>query len=182
MSGNAGFCHRCGTQLPEGATYCPKCGSAVAGSTVFQAGGPSSTRAEMREKAEKHEKHEKHEKNEKGGPEGRLGALVGGLILIWLGTTFFLEQNGNLNPAVWWAYFLSGVGAILILQGVVLYSRGRIGMGPIVGGAFALLIGVSFITTAQFNITDRLWPLLLVALGVFVLVGGLASRRRVPSP
>ena len=177
MSGNAGFCHRCGAQLPDGATFCPKCGSAVAGSTLFQAGGP--TRAEMREKGEK---HEKREKNEKGGPQGRLGALVGGLILIWLGTTFFLEQNGNLAPASWWAYFLSGVGAILILQGAVLYSRGRMGAGPIVGGAFALLIGVSYITTTQFNLTDRLWPLILVALGVFVLVGGLASRRRVPNP
>jgi len=182
MSGNVGFCHRCGAQLPEGATYCPKCGSAVAGSTGFQSRGPGSTTAEKREKAEKHEKHEKREKNEKGGPEGRLGALVGGLVLIWLGTTFFLEQNGYLNPVVWWAYFLSGVGAILILQGVVLYSRGRIGAGPVVGGAFALLIGVSFITTAQFNITDRLWPLLLVILGVFVLVGGLASRRKIPNP
>jgi hypothetical protein len=182
MSGIAGFCHRCGAQLPEGATYCPKCGSAVAGSTAFQAGGLGPTRVEMREKAEKHEKHEKHEKNEKNGPQGRLGPLVGGLILIWLGLTFFLEQSGYLNGAVWWAYFLSGVGAILILQGVVLYSRGRIGAGPIVGGAFALLIGISFITSAEFNLSDRLWPLLLVALGVFVLVGGLASRRRVPSP
>jgi len=182
MSGNAGFCHRCGAQLPEGATYCPKCGSAVAGSTPFQVGGPGSARVEKREKAEKREKQEKREKNEKGGLEGRLGALVGGLILIWLGATFFLEQNGYLNPTVWWAYFLSGVGAILILQGVVIYSRGRNGVGPVVGGAFALLIGISFITTAQFNITDRLWPLLLVALGILVLVGGLASRKRVPSP
>jgi len=185
MSGNAGFCHRCGAQLPEGATYCPKCGSAVTGSTVSQAGGLGPTRVEMREKAEKHEKHEKNEKREKKekrGPEGRLGALVGGLILIWLGTTFFLEQNNYLNGAVWWAYFLTGVGAILILQGIVLYARGRIGAGPIIGGAFALLIGISFITTNRFNLTDQLWPLIIVALGVFVLVGGLASRRRVPTP
>jgi zinc-ribbon domain len=185
MSGNAGFCHRCGAQLPEGATYCPKCGSAVTGSTAFQAGGLGPTRAEMREKSEKHEKHEKNEKrekNEKGGPQGMLGPLVGGLILIWLGTTFFLEQSGYLTGVDWWAYFLSGVGVILILQGAVLYSRGHVGAGPLIGGAFALLIGISFITTNEFNITDKLWPLLLVALGVFVLVGALASRRRVPNP
>ena len=185
MSGNAGFCHRCGAQLPGGATYCPKCGSAVAGSSAFQAGGFGPTRVEMREKAEKHEKQEKsekREKNEKGGPGGRLGALVGGLILIWLGTTFFLEQSGYLTGVDWWAYFLSGVGGILILQGVILYSRGRIGAGPIIGGAFALLIGASFITSNEYNLTDRLWPLIIVALGIFVLVGGLASRRRIPNP
>jgi len=182
MSGNVGFCHKCGAQLPEGATFCPKCGSAVTGSTVFQVGGQTPTRMEKREKAEKHEKHEKSEKGEKGQGGGMIGAVVGGFILIWLGVTFFLEQNNYLPGDVWWAYFLSGVGAILILQGVLLYSRGRIGAGPIIGGAFALLIGLNFIAAVKFNFTDQLWPLILVALGVFVLVAGVASRRRVPSP
>jgi hypothetical protein len=139
-------------------------------------------RHEKNEKAEKNEKNEKREKNEKGGGDGWLGPLVGGLILIWLGTTFFLQQNGYLASDVWFAYFLSGVGAILILQGAILYSRGRVGAGPIIGGSFALLIGLGYISAVRFDLADRLWPLLLVGLGVFVLVGGLAARRRVPKP
>lgn len=96
--------------------------------------------------------------------------------------TFFLEQNGYLASDIWWAYFLSGVGVILILQGIAVYSMGRMGLGPVVGGSVLVLIGLSSIAASQFNLAARLWPLLLVVLGVFVLIAGVASRRRVPTP
>jgi len=111
-----------------------------------------------------------------------LGALVGGLILVWLGATFFLEQNGYLPTGDWWAYFIAGVGAILVLEGVVIYSEGRRGIGPVIGGAILILIGLSSISAYQLSFGTNLWPLLLVALGVVVILGGLASRRRVPAP
>lgn len=180
MPEGTGFCHRCGAQLPEGATFCPKCGTAVTSAAQAVAQGPA--RIERREKAEKHEKQEKREKNEKGSGSGMLGALVGGLILIWLGVTFFLEQNGYLRADIWWAYFLAGLGVILILQGLVIYSRGRTGLGPMIGGIILAFIGFGTIVARQYNVTEQFWPLLLVALGVFVIVAGVASRRRVPTP
>ena len=111
-----------------------------------------------------------------------LGALVGGFILIWLGITFFLEENGNLPSDTWWAYFIGGIGVILVIQGVAIYARGRNGVGSIIGGAILAFIGLSTIAANQFSISARLWPLLIVALGIFVLFAGLASRRRVPTP
>ena len=134
------------------------------------------------EKAEKHEKHEKGEKGEKSGWRGMLGAGVAGLILIWLGTTFFLEQNGYLPSDIWWAYFISGTGIVLILEGVAIYSRGHYGLGPIIGGAVLLFGGVSAITTANYTIETELWPLVIVFIGAVVIVTGIIFRRRVPTP
>jgi hypothetical protein len=134
------------------------------------------------EKYEKREKHEKHEKQEKSSGGGMLGAIVGGLVLIWLGITFFLEQNGNLPSDVWWAYFILGVGAILILEGVVILARGHYGLGPVIGGAFLIFAGISAIATNNYTIQSNLWPLAIVVIGVLVLLSGFAFRRRVPAP
>jgi hypothetical protein len=134
------------------------------------------------EKAEKHEKGEKNEKAEKSGTGVMLGAVVGGLVLIWLGITFFLQQNGDLPSDIWWAYFVLGVGAILILDGSIIYSRGHIGIGPVIGGALLLFAGASAIATNDYRIQTQLWPLVIIIFGVLVLVSGLTLRRHVPQP
>ena len=134
------------------------------------------------EKGEKHEKREKNEKGEKSAGGGMLGAIVGGLVLIWLGTTFFLEQNGNLPSDIWWAYFIAGIGIILVVEGAYIYSRGHVGIGPIVGGAFLIFGGLSAITTRNYTIPSQVGALAVVAMGVLVLIVGLTFRRRVPAP
>lgn len=185
MSAAVRYCRKCGAALPDGATFCPTCGTpvAVSGTTSETTTPPRRyeyrhEKQEKREKGEKQEKHEKGEKGEKGRSGDVTGALVGGLILIWLGVTFYLQQIGTISSNNWWAYFLFGLGAILILQGVIIYARGRHGMGPIIGGAILMFLGVAFIT----NATTNLWPLILVIIGVAVIAGGITSRRRVPSP
>jgi hypothetical protein len=145
--------------------------------------GPQQPPAPWRgEKYEKREKREKGEKGEKAAGGGMLGAIVGGSVLIWLGVTFFLEQNGNISSDIWWAYFILGVGAILILEGVVIYSRGHYGLGPIIGGAFLIFAGISAIATDNYRIQSNLWPLAIVVIGLLVLLSGFAFRRRVPTP
>ncbi|MDA4128402.1 MAG: zinc-ribbon domain-containing protein [Thaumarchaeota archaeon] len=185
MTADTRFCHRCGTALPDGATFCPKCGTPVlVGESASPATAPQGYRYrhEKREKNEKREKHEKSEKGEKGRSGDLTGPVVGGLILIWLGVTFYLEQIGYLSSSIWWAYFISGLGAILVFQGVLMYSRGRRGTGPVIGGAILIFLGLTSIANYQFNFQGDFWPLILVALGVAVIVGGISSRRRVPSP
>jgi hypothetical protein len=130
------------------------------------------------EKGEKHEKREKNEKGEKSGG-GMLGAIVGGLVLIWLGVTFFLEQNGNLPSDIWWAYFIAGVGIILIVEGAYIYSRGHFGVGPMIGGAFLVFGGLSAIATNNYTVPSQLGALAIVVMGVLVLIVGLTYRRRV---
>jgi hypothetical protein len=127
---------------------------------------------------EKREKMEKDEKSEKSTGGDWVAALAGGLVLIWLGVSYSLEQRDYLPGDLWWAYFLVGVGVILLLQGLVMYGTGRRGLGPITGGAVAIAVGIAFIENRQAD----LWPVLLVILGIAVIIAGISSRRRVPTP
>jgi hypothetical protein len=131
------------------------------------------------EKQEKHEKNEKNEKNEKGRGGDITGAITGGLILIWLGVTFFLQSNGYIASGNWWAYFLMGIGAILILQGLMRFAMSRRPfVGSFIGGVVLILIGFAFVQGFSAN----LWPLILVAIGVAVLLSAVVGRQRRPSP
>ena len=184
MSDTSRFCHKCGAELPAGSSFCARCGTPVAGAAEGVPGPqptPYGARRYRNEKSEKQEKHEKEEKGEKsgGGRRGNvIGSIVGGLILVWLGITFYLQQIGTIPPSNWWAYFIAGIGVIIILQGILLYSmRRRPFYGPFIGGAVLLFVGLSFI----YNAWGSFWPLILVVIGVAILVSALA-RSRTPRP
>lgn len=185
MPDGGSFCHKCGSPLPPGAAFCPRCGAAAvsAPAATYVAQQPGTrARNEWGEKHEKHEKREKNEKGEKSTHGGMLGPVVGGLVLIWLGVTFYLEQNGNLPSDIWWAYFVAGVGIILIFEGVVIFARGRFGIGPVIGGALLVFAGLSAIATRNYTIPSQMGALAIIIMGVLVLVAGLTFRRRVPAP
>ena len=77
---------------------------------------PSPPRGEcFGERAEKAEKEEKGEKHEKGRESDLAGAILGGGVLIWLGISFWLAQSGTVSWTNWWAYFIAGLGALLII-------------------------------------------------------------------
>jgi len=197
VSNPSKFCHNCGSELPLGATFCPKCGTLVYVSPPSSTGAPPPSssapspsqpptyydrreyRRERRrqEKNEKHEKHEKGEKGEKGGG-GIIGPLIGGGILIWLGISFYLQQIGYFTSN-WWAVFIVGIGLILIVQGLLLYARNkRPNLGPFIGGSVLILIGLSFL----YNSLGNIWPLILVVIGIAVLASAFTARRRTPNP
>ncbi len=179
MPEDAKSCAKCGASLAQGAVFCSSCGSPVSGvaaSVSAQAPPPFTHRGEKQEKSEKGEKQEKHGKAEKG--EDRGGAVVGGLILVWLGISFYLQQISAIPRVEWWAYFLSGLGVILILQGVVRRTRtGRPLTGSVVGGAVLLVIGMTGILGI-----GSFWPWVLVLLGIIVILSGMTARRRSPKP
>ena len=167
------FCPKCGVELPADAEFCMKCGNQM---TVSTTGERRYSRRERREKSEKGEKEEKHEKDEKSGD--RTGAFVGGLILIWLGISFYLVQARYIGWNEWWPYLVAGIGVILIAQAAVRYStvhrRGPV-MGPLIGGLVLLIIGLAGVM----GMTDW-WPIVLIAIGVVVIVGGVTARARTP--
>ncbi len=112
-------CPKCGNEVSEDMAFCPRCGAAL----KMQPPPPTEARprqyrrdekSEKGEKREKREKEEKGEKHEKQG-YGFIGPLIGGLILIFLGVTFWLEVNGTLAGAYVWSFFLLVVGIVIIL-------------------------------------------------------------------
>src|SRR5579875_768758 len=158
MSGETRFCPRCGSQVPADAAFCPRCGAQLSATTQAPTPSQPPTPYYSRREYRRHEKQEKNEKAEKGekgrGPGGSLiGPIVGGLILIWLGVTFYLQESGVISSSNWWAYFLVGIGVILI--------------------------GLTYISNYSFG---NLWPLILVAIGVAVIASAYAGRRRSPAP
>ena len=141
--------------------------------------------SEMQPKGEREEKEEKqHEKEEKGRSDP-LSTAVWGLILIWAGVVFFADSMGvfrNLNrgdtafPLRFeaWAFIFLGAGIILLLEALVRWTvptYRRAVMGTVILGLVFLGIGLGNLTT--FNIT---WPLVLIAIGAFVLIRGFRSR------
>ena len=124
------YCQKCGSEVSENMTFCPKCGATL---KVTEPRPPERYRSEKAEKQEKHEKHEKEEKMEKGEhPEkfekkeySVLGPLIGGSILILVGFMFYLAVAGVLNLRSIFPFFLIIIGAIVILGVAIGAVRAR---------------------------------------------------------
>ena len=192
MSQESRFCHRCGAPLSPGSAFCARCGTPVSGTaappgpTMAPSATPSAPstwerRYEKQEKHEKREKREKNEKQEKGRGGDLAGAITGGLVLILLGTLFYLAQTGTISItwSNWWEYFIIGMGVILIITGFVRYAqRGYTPTGSLIGGAVLILLGFAFVSSNNFSI----WPLVLVVIGVAAIASAFSGRRRNPAP
>jgi len=126
------YCPKCGTKVDETMVFCPNCGASLKLEAPVQA-QPATQMPRREEKAEKHEKQEKREKQEpeKGekhekGEYGFIGWLIGGLILIFIGATAFLNiQYHFANPAVGFALFLVIVGVLIIIAAIYLVTTAR---------------------------------------------------------
>jgi hypothetical protein len=99
--------------------------------------------------------------------------LVFGLFVAGLGAVLFLEQFGfDLDPLLrWWPAALILLGAIKVTQ-----SQGRtFGAVLTVIGTLLLLDNLELVRVDDL---DRLWPLFVIALGGFLVWGGLRGARR----
>lgn len=109
-----------------------------------------------------------------------MNAIFGGGVLIWLGITFWLGQSGTVGWSNWWAYFIAGIGALLIIQGVL-----RVAMkgstyefsGFFIGGAILMIIGLAF----AYGVT-LYWPYIVILLGILVIAVAVLARMRTPRP
>ena len=125
------FCHKCGSEVNEENTFCPKCGANLKAGITSPTGAPDRYRSEKAEKQEKQEKNEKDEKMEKGTHQekyekqeyGVLGPLIGGIVLILVGLLLYLSVSGYLNFRSLFPFFLIIVGVIIILGVLIGVSR-----------------------------------------------------------
>src|SRR4030042_2039909 len=112
------YCPKCGKEVKDDSVFCPYCGENLKPQekVVYrQARDEKSEKNEKDEKDERGEKAEKNEKSEKNeGSGGMWSAVMGGLIVLWLGVVFLLRQYG-IAPNQWWNLFMIGIGVIIIM-------------------------------------------------------------------
>lgn len=142
---------------------------------------PQPTRRDRDEKEEKsrEEDEKQHEKDEKGRGRDPLGALIWALILISAGLIFLAESPMRLVDwerfgGAWNAIFVA-VGLILLFEVVVrllVPAYRRPVAGTLVFAFIMLAIGAG-----GFVGWELTGPLILIAIGVATLLGGLLRGR-----
>ena len=106
------------------------------------------------------------------------GALVGGLVLIFLGVLSYLSYYTTyLNQTRWWALFIVALGVVLIAQDLYYAAKGARRGGGIIGGLILVAVGVSLYADIS-----NWWPLILIAIGVGVIAAAILARSRSPAP
>ncbi len=113
------FCPKCGSKIDENMMFCSKCGAALKPTQATTERAPRTVvyRNEKNEKNEKSEKQEKGEKTEKHEKRvhGFMGPLIGGLILILIGLTTYLELVNMVERRMLGALFFVIVGVAIII-------------------------------------------------------------------
>jgi len=158
------FCPKCGEEVSEDDEYCAKCNYSLKRRTVRPV----------------RRRNEKDEKDEKRGEEDEKAAIMGGLVVAWLGLSLLLQNAGLLGWADFGGIFLLGLGLIIVFRGLWAYSQSGVfehGFGYIVGGGFVALLGAGI----SFDL-DEWWPVLLIAVGLVVVVRALMARSESPLP
>ncbi len=83
--------------------------------------------------------------------------------------------GGVVSWAIWWAYFLCGLGALLVLLGIHNARSGK-DSGPITGGVVVLAIGIIAILAWNYSLSSW-WPLVLIAIGLVVIASALLAHK-----
>ncbi|MCP4514605.1 MAG: hypothetical protein GY824_05160 [Delftia sp.] len=121
------------------------------------------------------ELEKREEKEEKDGDwsSDSLSSAIWALIIIWVGVVFLLS-NMIEDWDNSWAWIMAGIGALIFLEVVVrlvipAYRR-PVG-GRVVLGTIFLIGGASNLVNVD------LWPLVLIAIGVVMLLGYFNPRK-----
>jgi chromate transport protein ChrA len=108
-----------------------------------------------------------------GFREGHYPRITGGLILILLGVLFLLAEMDRISWMDWWAYFLVGLGTILILEELFRgFSESRHRAGRLIGGLVLIVIGGAHLVGFE-----EWWPLILIAAGLGLILSPLFRKK-----
>ena len=173
------YCSNCGTQIPDGAAFCPKCGMEI-GVMKNDGGSPGNVQNWDQDRHMRRHIRRQMRRDAWGfysSPVYRLlGAVTGGLIVILLGGLLFAASQSSygITWSSFWAYLLVGVGVILLFRFfVVLLIPGHRydHNGNLIGGVILIALGGIFI----FRWSNSFWPLIIVAAGILVIAVGILN-------
>ena len=94
----------------------------------------------------------------------------GGILIAWLGGSFFLKEMSIINSHLWWPVFAAGIGVLLILRGIMIYEKTKYwsnDKGAFIGGAIFILL--SLLSFVNFGSLASYWPVLIVILGISIV-------------
>ena len=119
------------------------------------------------------ERERRHAERWSGG-----GGWVGGAILIALGLVFLAQNYNVLYLKNWWALFIL-IPAVGSLGSAWRVYRAHGGLtspviGPAAVGLFLVFLSANFLFELQWG---GLWPVLLIAAGVALLLSGLGKKQ-----
>ena len=104
-------------------------------------------------------------------------AIGWGASFVWAGLVLIAQVTGySANFSWWdgWGLFFTGAGAITLVVAVgrLLMTRQRAkAIGGLIFGCFLLAIGLG-------EVAAWLWPLLLIAIGIVILLSAFGRRRK----
>jgi uncharacterized membrane protein YjjP (DUF1212 family) len=112
---------------------------------------------------------EKHREIQHRHIKDPISPITGGLIVVWLGVVFLLRNMGFLYWRNWWAYFILGIGVILILESIIRSAIPQYRCGV----AAKLIVGIILFTVGGIFIYGARdwWPLIIIAVGLFIIFG-----------
>lgn len=92
-------------------------------------------------------------------------ALIPGIVLVGIGALFLLDNLHIVSAAVlWWPVILIAVGVVHLIDYEV-PARRTVGIVLVAAGGIILTVNLGYLS---FDIGD-LWPLILIAIGLFML-------------
>ena len=167
------YCSKCGAEVPEGASFCPKCGTGV---------GKASPEGFDRDRRMWRQMRREMRWGWFMSPEYRLiGAIFAGLAIILLGVLLYLAASGLTPLVTWsnfWAYLLVGIGGFLLLRAILamVLARGSFyHFGGIIAGIILIAIGMAWLSVSLFGWDRPFWPLIIVGGGVLIIAMGVAN-------
>jgi hypothetical protein len=107
---------------------------------------------------------------------GGISGISGGAFLVLLGILLFLATKGILTWDRWWQFLIIGIGIILLVDSLIRYRREgalEFRTGRLIAGIILTGVGIAFLLGDV-----AWWPLIVIAVGVAVIIGGLLRRGR----
>lgn len=115
---------------------------------------------------------------------GLIGGIFGGLLVIWLGVSFYLVMTRMLTWAEWGAWFPLGIAALFLLQGIAwLFIPGmrKNFIGMLIPALFLAVTGLVPILGGGWHAWGEWWPMVIVAVGLVIIIStvwAILSRTR----